>query len=127
MKTKIQVLAMMFIAAMAFGACDDDDKNDANWTLYNGSKRLNTLKQQRMNNRIAELGVAESENTIEEADTRPLPDARRVHDDEHHEHGKQPESKNKKVLGTEPFELHLTAHAFVYLKVRHKLLSFICS
>ena len=28
MKTKIQVLAMMFIAAMAFGACDDDDKND---------------------------------------------------------------------------------------------------
>lgn len=39
---------------------------DANWTLYNGSKRLNTLKQQRMNNRIAELGVAESENTIEE-------------------------------------------------------------
>ena len=37
-----------------------------------------------------------------EADTRPLPDARRVHDDEHHEHGKQPESKNKKVLGTEP-------------------------
>ena len=28
MKTKIQVLAMMFITAMAFGACDDDDKND---------------------------------------------------------------------------------------------------
>ena len=28
MKTKIQVLAMMFIAAMAFSACDDDDKND---------------------------------------------------------------------------------------------------
>lgn len=26
MKTKIQVLAMMFIAAMAFGACDDDEK-----------------------------------------------------------------------------------------------------
>ncbi len=39
---------------------------DANWTLYNGNKRLNTLKQQRMNNRVAELGVAESENTIEE-------------------------------------------------------------
>ena len=36
-----------------------------------------------------------------ETDTYPLPDARRVHDDEHHEHGKQPESKNKKVLGTE--------------------------
>lgn len=38
--------------------------------LYNGSKRLNTLKQQRMNNRIAELGVAESENTIEESITQ---------------------------------------------------------
>jgi len=43
---------------------------DANWTLYNGSKRLNTLKHQRMNNRIAELGVAESENTIEESITQ---------------------------------------------------------
>lgn len=43
---------------------------DASWTLYNGSKRLNTLKQQRMNNRIAELGVAESENTIEESITQ---------------------------------------------------------
>ena len=43
---------------------------DANWTLYNGSKRLNTLKQQRMNNRIAELSVAESENTIEESITQ---------------------------------------------------------
>lgn len=43
---------------------------DANWTLYNGSKRLNTLKQQRMNNRITELGVAESENTIEESITQ---------------------------------------------------------
>lgn len=39
---------------------------DANWTLYNGSKRLNTLKQQRLNNRIAELNVAQSENSIEE-------------------------------------------------------------
>ena len=46
------------------------DGSDANWTLYNGSKRLNTLKQQRMNNRIAELGVAESENTIEESITQ---------------------------------------------------------
>ena len=43
---------------------------DANWTLYNGSKRLNTLKQQRMNNRIAELSVAESENNIEESITQ---------------------------------------------------------
>ena len=43
---------------------------DANWTLYNGSKRLNTLKQQRMNNRIAELNVDESENSIEESITQ---------------------------------------------------------
>lgn len=40
---------------------------DANWTLYNGSKRLNTLKQQRLNNRIAELNVEQSENSIEES------------------------------------------------------------
>lgn len=26
MKIKFQMLAMMFIAAMAFSACDDDDK-----------------------------------------------------------------------------------------------------
>ncbi len=39
---------------------------DANWTIYNGSKRLNTLKQQRMNSRIAELEVAQNENSIEE-------------------------------------------------------------
>ncbi|MCD8183539.1 MAG: TolC family protein [Bacteroides sp.] len=43
---------------------------DANWTLYNGGKRLNTLKQQRMNNRIAELNVAQSENSIEESITQ---------------------------------------------------------
>ncbi len=43
---------------------------DANWTLYNGSKRLNTLKQQRVNNRIAELDVTESENNIEESITQ---------------------------------------------------------
>mgnify|MGYP000004888965 FL=1 len=28
MKMKIQMLAMLFIAAMVFGACSDDDKND---------------------------------------------------------------------------------------------------
>lgn len=43
---------------------------DANWTLYNGSKRLNTLKQQRINTRIAELNVAQSENSIEESITQ---------------------------------------------------------
>ena len=39
---------------------------DANWTLYNGGKRLNTIKQQQLNNRIAELSVAQSENSIEQ-------------------------------------------------------------
>lgn len=40
---------------------------DANWTLYNGGKRLNTLKQQQLNNRIAELAVTQSENSIQES------------------------------------------------------------
>lgn len=39
---------------------------DANWTVYNGSKRVNTVKQQQLNSRIAELSVDESENSIEE-------------------------------------------------------------
>ncbi len=39
---------------------------DANWTLYNGGQRLNTYKQQQLNNRIAELTIEESANTIEE-------------------------------------------------------------
>lgn len=39
---------------------------DANWTVYNESKRVNTLKQQQLNSRIAELTVDESENSIEE-------------------------------------------------------------
>lgn len=39
---------------------------DANWTVYNGSKRTNTLKQQQLSSRIASLAVDESENTIEE-------------------------------------------------------------
>ncbi len=39
---------------------------DANWTLYNGGKNLNTIKQQQLNNRIAELNVTESENSVEE-------------------------------------------------------------
>ena len=39
---------------------------DANWTVYNGSKRVNTLKQQQLNSRIAELTVDESESSIEE-------------------------------------------------------------
>ncbi|MCD8269353.1 MAG: TolC family protein [Parabacteroides sp.] len=39
---------------------------DANWTVYNGSKRVNTVKQQELNNRIAALNVDQSENSIEE-------------------------------------------------------------
>ena len=41
---------------------------DANWTVYNGSKRVNTVKQQKLNNR--ELNVDESENSIEESITQ---------------------------------------------------------
>ncbi|ADV44655.1 TolC family protein [Bacteroides helcogenes] len=40
---------------------------DANWTLYNGGKRLNTIKQQELNNRIAQLSVSQSENNIEQS------------------------------------------------------------
>ena len=43
---------------------------DANWTVYNGNKRVNTVKQQKLNNRIAELNVDESENSIEESITQ---------------------------------------------------------
>lgn len=39
---------------------------DVSWTLYNGKRRLNTLKQNKLSNRVAELNVAESENSIEE-------------------------------------------------------------
>lgn len=38
---------------------------DASWTLFNG-KRLNTIRQQRLNSRIAALQVTVSENSIEE-------------------------------------------------------------
>ena len=39
---------------------------DANWTLFNGGSRVNTIKQQKLNNRIAQLAVTESENSIQE-------------------------------------------------------------
>ena len=44
---------------------------DANWTLYNGGKRLNTIKQQQLNNRVAELNVAQSETALRKASHRP--------------------------------------------------------
>ena len=40
---------------------------DANWTLFNGGSRVNGIKQQKLNSRIAELSVAESENSIQES------------------------------------------------------------
>lgn len=40
---------------------------NASWTLYNGGKRLNTLKQEQLNNRIASFDLATSENSIEES------------------------------------------------------------
>lgn len=36
------------------------------WTLWNGNRRLNTLKQQKKNKEIAQLTVAEMENTLKE-------------------------------------------------------------
>lgn len=39
---------------------------DANWTLFNGGKRLNTLKQQRINKNISELNLEESKNALAE-------------------------------------------------------------
>lgn len=43
---------------------------DAYWTVFNGNKRVNTIKQQKLNNRIAELNVNISENSIEESITQ---------------------------------------------------------
>lgn len=43
---------------------------NASWTLYNGSKRLNTIKQQNLNKQIASLDVSSSENNIEESITQ---------------------------------------------------------
>lgn len=43
---------------------------NASWTLYNGNKRVNTIKQQQLNNQIAELDVSTSENSIQESITQ---------------------------------------------------------
>ena len=58
-----------------------------------------------------------------ETDADSLSDARHIHDDEHHEHGKQAGSENKQVLCPKPLKFNLTAHTFIYLKISHKLLS----
>ena len=39
---------------------------NASWTIYNGSKRLNTIKQEKTNRDIAGLAVTETENTLQE-------------------------------------------------------------
>lgn len=43
---------------------------NAQWTVYNGSKRLKTIEQEKLNNRAAELDIATSENNIEESITQ---------------------------------------------------------
>lgn len=39
---------------------------NAQWTLWNGGKRLNTIKQEKTNRDIAGLAVTETENTLQE-------------------------------------------------------------
>ena len=39
---------------------------NAQWTLWNGGKRLNNIKQQKTNLKIAELSIAETENMLQE-------------------------------------------------------------
>ncbi|RGV16857.1 TolC family protein [Bacteroides xylanisolvens] len=43
---------------------------NASWTLYNGNKRLKTIQQEKLNNQMAELDVATSENNIQESITQ---------------------------------------------------------
>ena len=40
---------------------------NAQWTLWNGGKRLNTIKQEKLNNQAANLDVETSENSIQES------------------------------------------------------------
>lgn len=61
-----------------------------------------------------------------ETDADSLSDARHIHDDEHHEYGKQAGGENKQVLCPESLELNFTTHPFIYFKISHKLLSFLC-
>ncbi|MCP9612944.1 TolC family protein [Coprobacter tertius] len=43
---------------------------NASWTLFNGGKRLKTIEQQKLNNQIAELDIAQNANTIQESITQ---------------------------------------------------------
>lgn len=40
---------------------------NAQWTVFNGGKRLKTIEQQEINDQIAELDITETANTIEES------------------------------------------------------------
>ena len=54
-----------------------------------------------------------------ETDADPLANARHVHDDEHHEQGKQPACEDEQVLAFEPFELRAAAYPLVDRILRH--------
>ena len=43
---------------------------NAQWTIWNGGQRLNTIKQQKLNKETAELTVNEQENTLQEEITK---------------------------------------------------------
>lgn len=40
---------------------------NASWTLYSGNKRVKTIRQEKLNNQVAQLDVATSENSIRES------------------------------------------------------------
>ena len=46
--------------------CNGSYNLSAQWTLWNGNKRLNNLKQQKKNREIARLTIAETENMLKE-------------------------------------------------------------
>ena len=54
-----------------------------------------------------------------ETDAHPLVDARHVHDDEHHEQGKQPAGEDEQVLAFQPLELGAAADSLVDRVLRH--------
>lgn len=42
----------------------------ANWTVWDGNKKVNNLKKQKLNNQIAELNVEQTENSLQEQITQ---------------------------------------------------------
>ena len=54
-----------------------------------------------------------------ETDAYPLVHACHVHDDEHHEQGKQPSGEDEQVLALEPLELRAAADSLVNRILRH--------